>query len=55
MIEAPPIIQARRPFSGGNKFQQMACSSWLAPDGEDFRVYRRNKRETIPIICPPES
>jgi predicted nucleic acid-binding protein len=21
-------------------------------DWEDFRVYRRNKRETIPIICP---
>lgn len=20
----------------------------------DFRVYRRNKRETIPLICPPE-
>jgi predicted nucleic acid-binding protein len=20
---------------------------------EDFRVYRRNKREVIPIICPP--
>jgi predicted nucleic acid-binding protein len=24
-------------------------------DREDFRVYRRNKRETIPIVCPPES
>ena len=23
-------------------------------DWEDFRVYRRNKRETIPLICPPE-
>ncbi len=23
-------------------------------DREDFRVYRRNKRETIPLICPPE-
>ena len=22
-------------------------------DWEDFRVYRRNKRETIPCICPP--
>jgi predicted nucleic acid-binding protein len=20
---------------------------------EDFRIYRRNKRETIPLICPP--
>jgi len=23
-------------------------------DREDFRVYRRNKRESIPLICPPE-
>jgi predicted nucleic acid-binding protein len=23
-------------------------------DLEDFRVYRRNKREAIPLICPPE-
>ena len=23
-------------------------------DREDFKVYRRNKREIIPIICPPE-
>ena len=22
-------------------------------DREDFRVYRRNKRESIPLICPP--
>lgn len=22
-------------------------------DREDFRVYRRNKREIIPLICPP--
>ena len=22
-------------------------------DEEDFRIYRRNKRETIPILCPP--
>ncbi len=22
-------------------------------DWEDFRVYRRNKREIIPLICPP--
>ena len=22
-------------------------------DLEDFRVYRRNKRETIPLLCPP--
>ena len=21
---------------------------------KDFRVYRRNKRETFPLICPPE-
>lgn len=25
----------------------------LTVDREDFRVYRRNKRETIPTICPP--
>ena len=23
-------------------------------DREDFRVYRRNKRDMIPLICPPE-
>jgi predicted nucleic acid-binding protein len=22
-------------------------------DEEDFRIYRRNNRETIPILCPP--
>lgn len=26
----------------------------ITTDQEDFRVYRRNKRETIPLICPPE-
>ncbi|MCL4785257.1 MAG: PIN domain-containing protein [Verrucomicrobia bacterium] len=26
----------------------------VTTDREDFRVYRRNKRETIPLICPPE-
>jgi uncharacterized protein len=25
----------------------------LTVDEADFRVYRRNKRETIPIVCPP--
>lgn len=25
----------------------------ITVDREDFRVYRRNKRETIPLICPP--
>jgi predicted nucleic acid-binding protein len=24
-------------------------------DESDFRVYRRNKREPIPILCPPRS
>jgi predicted nucleic acid-binding protein len=24
-------------------------------DEEDFRIYRRNNRETIPILCPPRS
>ena len=27
--------------------------SVLTVDREDFSVYRRNKRERIPIICPP--
>ena len=26
----------------------------ITVDREDFRVYRRNKREIIPLICPPE-
>ena len=25
----------------------------ITVDEDDFRVYRRNKRETIPILCPP--
>ena len=28
--------------------------SVITMDREDFRVCRRNKREVIPIICPPE-
>jgi len=28
--------------------------SVLTVDRADFRVYRRNKRETIPLVCPPE-
>ena len=28
--------------------------SVITVDREDFRIYRRNKRETIPLICPPE-
>jgi predicted nucleic acid-binding protein len=27
--------------------------SVITVDGEDFRVYRRNKREIIPLISPP--
>lgn len=27
--------------------------SVITVDEEDFRVYRRNKREAIPLICPP--
>jgi predicted nucleic acid-binding protein len=27
--------------------------SVITTDEEDFRVYRRNKREAIPLICPP--
>jgi hypothetical protein len=26
----------------------------ITPDRTDFQVYRRNKREAIPILCPPE-
>jgi hypothetical protein len=25
----------------------------ITVDESDFRVYRKNKRETIPILCPP--
>jgi len=25
----------------------------ITVDESDFRVYRRNKRETIPLVCPP--
>ena len=28
--------------------------SILTVDRADFRVYRRNKRETIPLVSPPE-
>ena len=28
--------------------------SVITIDRTDFRVYRRNKRETLPILCPPE-
>lgn len=38
----------------------LICLSELFPkhpvitvDRDDFRVYRRNKREAIPLICPP--
>jgi len=27
--------------------------SVITVDESDFRVYRRNKRETIPLVCPP--
>jgi uncharacterized protein len=26
----------------------------LTVDDQDFRVYRRNKREAIPVLCPPK-
>lgn len=26
----------------------------LTVDKKDFRVYRRNKREVIPLVCPPD-
>jgi hypothetical protein len=25
----------------------------ITVDESDFRVYRRNKREVIPLLCPP--
>jgi len=28
--------------------------SVITIDRTDFRIYRRNKREAIPILCPPE-
>jgi predicted nucleic acid-binding protein len=28
--------------------------SVITVDREDFRVYRRNKREIIPVVCPPD-
>lgn len=28
--------------------------SVITIDRTDFRVFRRNKREAIPILCPPE-
>jgi hypothetical protein len=27
----------------------------ITVDEEDFRIYRRNNRETIPILCPPRT
>jgi uncharacterized protein len=27
----------------------------ITVDEKDFRIYRRNNRETIPILCPPRS
>jgi predicted nucleic acid-binding protein len=27
----------------------------ITVDEEDFRIYRRNNRETIPLLCPPKS
>jgi predicted nucleic acid-binding protein len=29
--------------------------SVVTVDREDFRVYRRNKREAIPLVCPPDA
>ena len=29
--------------------------SVITVDRTDFRVYRRHKREAIPIVCPPEA
>lgn len=32
-----------------------AHHDWAVALAGDFRVYRRNKRETIPLICPPDA
>lgn len=29
--------------------------SLVTTDRVDFKVYRRNKREVIPVVCPPEA
>jgi uncharacterized protein len=29
--------------------------SVITVDRDDFRIYRRNKREVIPLICPPDA
>ena len=29
--------------------------SVVTVDRSDFRVYRRNKREAIPLVCPPDA
>ena len=29
--------------------------SVITVDGGDFRAYRRNKREAIPLLCPPHA
>ena|SRR5947209_14795979 len=29
--------------------------SVITIDENDFRIYRKNKRETIPLICPPRA
>ena len=29
--------------------------SVVTVDRRDFRVYRRNKRDTIPLVCPPDA
>jgi uncharacterized protein len=29
--------------------------SVITVDRSDFRVYRRNKREIIPLVCPPQA
>jgi predicted nucleic acid-binding protein len=26
----------------------------ITTDDEDFRIYRRNKRDAIPVLCPPK-
>jgi len=40
-------------FDCGENLPQLEALAARYADREDFRIYRRNKREIIPLICPP--
>jgi hypothetical protein len=56
---ASPAIQSgahgvtRLPIHMAHPFEIYPKNSIITVDVEDFRVYRRNKREIIPLISPP--